>query len=140
MIITKAASTTGKAYVLYMLELAEKLTGAEAEHALLGLTCIGLASRKAYSYTEPLPTTEDVGIHGWTEFAYYTGIWKCERRVASMRYAIIPSAVRSAIIARAAYTGETLVVRKPSTELQRQQEYPVSSILHEDSIQWPDNF
>lgn len=140
MIISKAASTTGKAYVLYMVERAEKLTGVEAEHALLGMTCIGLASRRLYSFSEPLPSTEDVGIHGWTEFAYYTGIWKCERSVASMRYAIIPSAVRSAIIARATYTGETVVVCKPSLELQRRQEYPASSILGDDRIQWPDNF
>ena len=76
MIISKAASTTGKAYVLYMVERAEKLTGVEAEHALLGMTCIGLSSRRLYSFSEPLPATEDVGIHGWTEFAYYTGIWK----------------------------------------------------------------
>lgn len=137
---------TAQQYVLAFIYRAQQLEGAEAQAALLGINCIGLVSRKAYSYTEPLPTTEDVGIHGWTEFAYYTGVWKAEKRHANMRYVIIPASVRLAIIQRAEYTGVNIVVYKPAAQVEAEvavktaQVQPTARIIDDDSIEWPSNW
>lgn len=137
---------TAQQYVLALIYRAQQLEGAEAQSALLGINCIGLVSRKAYSYTEPLPTTEDVGIHGWTEFAYYTGVWKAEKRHANMRYVIIPASVRLAIIQRAEYTGESLLLCKPAAQVEAEvaaqtaQAQPTARIIDDDSIAWPNNW
>lgn len=144
MIINKVM--TAQQYVLALIYRAQQLDGAEAQSALLGINCVGLVSRKAYSYTEPLPTTEDVGIHGWTEFAYYTGVWKAEKRHANMRYVIIPASVRLAIIQRAEYTGDKLLVCKPAAQVdaeaasQAEKAQPTARIIDDDSIAWPNNW
>lgn len=135
---------TAQQYVLAFIYRAQQLEGEAAQSALLCINCIGLVSRKAYSYTEPLPTTEDVGIHGWTEFAYYTGVWKAEKRHANMRYVIIPASVRLAIIQRAEYTGENLVVYKPAAQVEAeaasQTAQPTPRSIDDDSIEWPNNW
>lgn len=135
---------TAQQHVLAMVYRAQQLEGAEAQSALLGINCIGLVSRKAYSFTEPLPATEDVGIHGWTEFAYYTGVWKAEKRHANMRYVIIPASVRLAIIQRAEYTGENLVVYKPAAQVEAEAAaktaQPTPRSIDDDSIEWPNNW
>jgi len=144
MIINKAM--TAQQYVLAFIQRVQQLEGVEAQSALLGINCIGLISRKTYSYTEPLPTTEDVGIHGWTEFAYYTGIWKAEKRRANIRYVIIPASVRLAIIQRAEYTGDKIMVCRPVAQAdaeaasQAAKAQPTTRIIDDDSIEWPNNW